>query len=777
MIDKVTAWFSGRTLRQQLAILVIATALPLLICAGLMAERLVSNERQGLRQNLMVSAKTLASLVDNEIATHAAIASTLAASPNLQHGDLAAFWAEAKQALAFVPGSWLALSVPDGPIVLNTLAPFGTLFPNHAAPAVVRRGFETRQSQLGDLVFGPVARRPTAFVEVPVFRDNAPAYSISVALPPERMLGLITAQFTHGEVVGILDRNLRFIARVPDHAQRLGTLASEGWRGAIAKASEGWVDIATLEGDPSVTAYAPTRDGWTVGVAVLNARINKPIREILLTTALLAAALLLVSASLATVLARHTDRGIALLADAARALRTGNVVVAPPAPFLEAAEIGTTLASVSAELKHRADLLGRHSEELEAEVVSRTSALVAETERRAALEDQLRQSQKMEAVGQLTGGIAHDFNNMLAVVVGALDLLGRRLETTADPQIKRYAAMAADGAGKAALLTQRLLAFSRQQPLRPETIDMNRVVAGMSDLLRRSLGSEVQLETVLGGGLWRVSADPNQIENLILNLAINARDAMPDGGRLTIETQNAHLDERYTAAHAEVAAGQYVLVAVTDTGTGMSPDVVKKAFDPFFTTKDVGKGTGLGLSQVYGFVKQSCGHVKIYSEVGQGTTVKIYLPKLVAVVDDRSMEQAARPRNLSARNGETILVVDDEEAVRSLTVDALSGLGYAVLAADGAASALKALDRRSDISLMFTDVVMPEVNGRKLADEALRRRPALKVLFTTGYTRNAVVHNGVLDAGVELLGKPFTVAELADKVRDVLDGNQSDATT
>jgi signal transduction histidine kinase len=406
------------------------------------------------------------------------------------------------------------------------------------------------------------------------------------------------------------------------------------------------------------------------------------------------------------------------------------------------------------------DAVQRANAELEERVRARTVELEQAHEA-------LRQSQKMEAVGQLTGGIAHDFNNMLAVVIGSLDLLGRRLGA-GDARAKRYVDAAADGARRAALLTQRLLAFSRQQPLRPEPIDANRLVAGMSDLIRGSLGSDIRLETVLAAGGWRVHADPNQLENVLLNLAVNARDAMPEGGRLTIETQNAHIDARYAAANLGVPAGQYVLMAVTDTGSGMPQEVIAKAFDPFFTTKEVGKGTGLGLSQVYGFVKQSGGHVKIYSEPGQGTTVKVYLPRLIGAEHDGVDEEAASDIPLG-ESQEVILVVEDEPAVRQFSVDALTELGYRVIEADGAATALRLLDAHPDIGLLFTDVVMPDVNGRKLADEVLKRRPDMRVLFTTGYTRNAVVHNGVLDAGVELIGKPFTVEELAAKVRDVLD--------
>ena len=382
-------------------------------------------------------------------------------------------------------------------------------------------------------------------------------------------------------------------------------------------------------------------------------------------------------------------------------------------------------------------------------------------------QEALRQSQKMEAVGQLTGGIAHDFNNMLAVVMGSLDLLNRRLSGD-DTRSKRYVDAAAEAARRASLLTQRLLAFSRQQPLQPEAIDANKLVAGMSDLLRHSIGADIRLETVLAGGLWRTHADPNQLENVILNLAVNARDAMPEGGRLTIETQNTHLDDRYAATHPGVFAGQYVLIAVTDTGSGMPAEVIEKAFDPFFTTKPVGKGTGLGLSQVYGFVKQSGGHVKIYSETGQGTTIKIYLPRLVGATVDDVQAHTTQVIPLGETR-EVVLVVEDEPAVRRFTVEALTELGYQVLEADGARAALQLLDTHPEIVLLFTDVVMPDVNGAKLADEARRRRPNLKVLFTTGYTRNAVVHNGVLDSGVEMISKPFTLDALAVKVRLILE--------
>ncbi len=436
--------------------------------------------------------------------------------------------------------------------------------------------------------------------------------------------------------------------------------------------------------------------------------------------------------------------------------------IAAPVRGPDGTIVGGVAASLDVDRERRAEMELRDlNATLERRVEERTAELFA-------AEEALRQAQKMEAVGQLTGGIAHDFNNMLAVVLGSLDLLARRLADD-DVRARRYVEAATDGARRAATLTQRLLAFSRQQPLQPEPVDANRLVAGMSDLLRGSLGGGIQLETVLAGGLWLINVDPNQLENVILNLGINARDAMNGEGKVTIETHNCHLDDRYVAAEIGVTAGQYVLIAVTDAGAGMTPEVVAKAFDPFFTTKGVGKGTGLGLSQVYGFVKQSGGHVKLYSEVGVGTTVKLYLPRLIGEATVAAGTAAAAPP-VGGDAREVILVVEDEAGVRAVSVDALRELGYTVLETDGAAAALRLIETRPDIVLMFTDIVMPEVNGARLAEAARAMRPDLKILFTTGYTRNAVVHNGVVDAGVELIGKPFALDALAAKIRGILDG-------
>jgi PAS domain S-box-containing protein len=387
------------------------------------------------------------------------------------------------------------------------------------------------------------------------------------------------------------------------------------------------------------------------------------------------------------------------------------------------------------------------------------------TERRNA-EERLRQAQKMEAIGQLTGGVAHDFNNLLTVISGNLETILRRLPDQA-ADLRRPANAALHGAMRAAVLTQRLLAFARRQALEPKSLSINELVTGMSEMLRRTLGENIRVETVLGAGLWPAFVDANQLENAVLNLAINARDAMPDGGKLTIETGNVYFDDDYAAA-ADVPAGQYVGLFVSDTGIGMTAETRSKAFDPFFTTKEIGQGTGLGLSQVYGFIRQSGGHVKIYSEVGSGTTLKVYLPRHHATAATAEDQMAAAP--IPRANDETILVAEDDPDVRNFTVEMLHELGYRIIEAPDGPAALRLLDANRDIVLLFTDVGLPGgMNGRQLADEAKRRRPDLRVLFTSGYARNAIVHHGRLDPGVELLVKPFTFAGLAAKIRRVLD--------
>ena len=421
------------------------------------------------------------------------------------------------------------------------------------------------------------------------------------------------------------------------------------------------------------------------------------------------------------------------------------------------------------EARRAADLAGQQLQALNHTLEERVAEALAE---RVKAEELLRQAQKMDAIGQLTGGVAHDFNNLLTVILGGLETVERQLQTPPDQEglqrIQRAVRMASHGAERAATLTARLLAFARRQPLDPRAVDAARLITGLADLLQRTLGEGVTLETVSGAGLWLTHVDAAELENVLINLAVNARDAMPDGGRLTIETSNAFLDEAYVATIPEpVQAGQYVQISVTDTGGGMDAATLEKVFEPFFTTKETGKGTGLGLSQVYGFVRQTGGHIRIYSEVGHGTTVKVYLPRLVG---EAVRAEPVRDTAVAHGGTETILLVEDHDDLRAYSAGVLGELGYHVLEAANGRAALEILQSHDDVALLFTDVVMPAgLDGRQLADEAARRRPGVKVLFTTGYTRNAIVHNGRLDPGVNLLSKPFTYRELAAKVRSLLD--------
>ena len=392
------------------------------------------------------------------------------------------------------------------------------------------------------------------------------------------------------------------------------------------------------------------------------------------------------------------------------------------------------------------------------------NGFVRDLTEKIAKEIQYRQSQKMEAIGQLTGGVAHDFNNILTVITGTIEILAEGV--TDRPELAAITKMIDEAAQRGADLTKHLLAFARKQPLEPRELDVNSLVVAASKLLRPTLGEQIEIHTMLESAPWFAFVDPNQLTTAVLNLALNARDAMPDGGKLTIETRNVELDEAYAGLNSDVKAGPYVLVAISDTGSGIRADVIEKVFEPFFTTKDIGKGTGLGLSMVYGFVKQSGGHIKIYSEEGHGTTVRLYLP--------RSAEKSAAateppPLERLPRGSEIVLVVEDDELVRNYVVAQVRSLGYRTKSADGAGQALDILRSDVEIDVLFTDVIMPGLmNGPRLVVEALKLRPQLGVLYTSGYTENAIVHHGRLDPGVLLLAKPYRKADLARMLRQAL---------
>ncbi len=405
--------------------------------------------------------------------------------------------------------------------------------------------------------------------------------------------------------------------------------------------------------------------------------------------------------------------------------------------------------------------LRRLNETLEQQVEERTSQLRHN-------EEVLRQSQKMEAVGQLTGGIAHDFNNMLTGIIGSLELLRRRLARGRTEDLDGLIDLGVTSANRAAALTHRLLAFSRRQSLDSKPVEMNELVNSMGELLHRSVNESIRLDMCLAEGLWTAEADPNQLESALLNLVLNARDAMPNGGMLMIETFNRHLDRDFTNAYENLLPGDYVVLSVTDTGSGMPESVISRAFDPFFTTKPIGQGTGLGLSMIYGFTKQSHGHVAIESQVGHGTTVQLFLPRFHGHKADE--ETTLDHQAIEAREGETILIVEDDPAVRALVSQVLGELGYAYLEAGDAVGAVPILESTQRIDLMISDVGLPGMNGRQLADIGRQMRPDLKVLFITGYAENAGARAGFLETGMQMITKPFAFDQLTAKVREMIEG-------
>ncbi len=764
MFDRVVAAFSRRPAAFQIGLLFVATALPLIVASGFMFHSLSSLARERAGEDLLVRAKTLAAAVDSEINTHTAIGWSLAVSSTLREDDLSGFRREAEAAIKLVPGSWLALSRPDAQIVLDTVAPPGAPLPAHPWPEIMRQAAATGKPWVADLALGPVSKKLAPYVEVPVFRNGAPAYSIAVVMNPARFLRLFKEKTSGGELIALVDRNKRFIARIPDHDGHLGRLASEDWRGAMAKSPEGRTDSRTLEGTFGLMAYAPTADGWTVGIAIPESQLAGPARTLLWEMAIAALALLTLSVGLASLVARRINKGMSALAWTAERVGAGEVVEAPEAPFEEAQAIGAALASASAELKRRADLLARDKKDLEAEVATRSEELRREAAQKARIAEQLRQAQKMDALGKLAGGVAHDFNNVLTVIVSGLETLKRRLDQ-GDTNVGRSVEAALRASEKAVGLTQRLLAFARQQPLEPAVIDINGVIGELSDFLRGAIGAHIELELRLASELWLVTLDPRHFEHALVNLVVNARDAMENGGRLTIETRNVEVDWLF-AAHARGAhAVPSVVVTVRDTGHGMDAETLARAFEPFFTTKPTGKGTGLGLSQVHGFVEQSGGRLDVWSEPGEGATVELWFPRTEGAEAPAVPSRASQPRP-GARAGETVLLVEDEDEVRAAVAGALRELGYTTLEASEGDEALRVT---LSFDLLLTDVVMAGVSGFELAERLRARRDGLRTIFMTGYVPSSVLNAYDPES---ILRKPFTFDQLATKVRETLDARR-----
>jgi signal transduction histidine kinase/CheY-like chemotaxis protein len=779
---------SRRQVSTQLFLLAIVAALigPGLIFTGLLISRYEASERSGYERQARSIAAQVANAIDLELTGISTTLQSLSTSARFSNGDLAGFYDQARAVSSFIAAD-VGLRALDGRQLLNTRVAWGAALPPMPL-SIDAQVIRERHPGVSDVFTGEGGARPLFAVVVPIPPAAEPRQLLSAIASTDRMAEIIRKNLPEGWVIGVADRRGYYVARSDRNEEFSGKPGLAAFTRELIGTGGSFTGENPFGAKILVGYVRSSRADWVIAASIPSAIVEAPLRREIWLLMGFGLAALLISSLLTYWLWEQIARPIRRLTEAGAMVGTSEANFDVGTQIREIDQLATTMAKASRGLLDREQAramsetalresearLQRANEVLEARVEDRTreltqtnQALRAEMAAREAAEGQLRQVQKMEAIGQLSGGIAHDFNNMLAVIVGGLSLARTRLER-GDLNIGRFVAAALEGAQRAAALTGRLLAFARQQPLSPTSLDVNELVTGMAELLHRALGETVRLETVLEAGLWQVHADQGQLENAILNLAVNAQDAMPEGGRLTIETANFVLDEIHAPKHPGIPPGPYVLIAMTDTGSGMSPDVLARAFDPFFTTKEVGKGTGLGLSQVYGFVRQSGGHVRISSTIGERTTIRIYLPRHVGP------REGAAPQDVRAvasvlGQGEAILVVEDEEEVRRVTADSLRELGYEVLCAAGARSALEVLRDHPDIRLLFTDVIMPETNGRQLAAEALRRRPDLKVLYMTGFTRNAVVHDGVLEAGVSLLQKPFTLDQLASKVRAALD--------
>ena len=748
----------------QLIILALVAVLvvPGIAFAGLLLGRYAHSERARYELESVDVARAASTALDRYLNGLQTTLQTLSTSPFLAAGDLEGFHQQAERIKSFI-GADIGLRRPDGQQLVNTRLPLGAALPPTPL-AVDTQVIATGKPLVSDVFTGIVANRPLVAIILPVRIGGELKYLLHISSETDRFHEVVASVVPDNWLIGVGDRRGTYVTRSENHSEFTG---KPGVPSFLARTStfEGTFVGENAYGDKVLVGYTHSAlANWLVAANIKQSVIEAPLTEALYVLVAFGALTLLVASMIALWLWRFIARPLEGLAVASRQVGKMQSPIPIETSLREFAVVRDALSAAHEQVRSHNDLLEASVAERTRELAQANAELTAQMAAREQAESQLRQMQKMEAVGQLTGGIAHDFNNMLSIVISSLNLLQRRLER-GDTDVQRFVASAMEGANRAAALTSRLLAFSRQQPLAPEVLDANELVAGMSELLQRTLGEAIRIETVLTDGLWKTYADAAQIENAILNLAVNARDAMPEGGRLTIETGNACLDEAYTENDA--APGQYVNISVSDTGIGMSADVVGSAFEPFFTTKKIGMGTGLGLSQVYGFVKQSNGHIKIYSEPGHGTTVRIYLPRYFGEAALKPLRRAARLL-LAGSPQHVILVVEDESRLRQLAVDTLTELGYAVLAAGTAKEALDLIDKHPEISLLFTDIVMPDMGGDKLADEAIKRRPHLRVLYTTGFARNAVVHNGVLDAGVNFIPKPFVMEDLAEKIHSIL---------
>lgn len=752
---------------------------PVVLFSGSLLIRLSASGRDLFQEHMLETARRSALALDRDVGSFEIALNTLATSGTLDN-NLKAFHARAVDVTRLL-GTSIVLRRPDSQQEVNSVVPWGQALPRGRDLETDARVRATQKPAVSNLMRGQVTGHMLVNVTVPVIRQNQITHLLSLSVFPSRFADLVAAQeLPDGWVLSIVDRADRVVVSSPAALGAVGDLAPAEFRRKATTHATHWVSTA-LDRTPVFVAYARSNvTGFGLVVTAPQAGEAALMRHSLRLLLLFGIAAMVMSVVVGVRLGWFVSNPLRQLAEAGRRLGREQAIPVVRTPIREIRLLAEVLRVASVDLRARAqerDLVEGQLRELaatlETRVVRRTAelsavnlALTKEIASREAAETQVRQLQKMEAIGQLTGGIAHDFNNMLAVVMSSLSLVQRRL-LKGDTRVEDLVGAAMDGAERAANLTRRLLAFSRQQALAPVPTDVNALVAGMSDLLHRTLGETVRIETALAAEACWVRVDPGQLENALLNLAVNARDAMDQGGRLLIETKR-RLRSPTDGTTSELPDGDYACIAVTDNGRGMAPDVLAKAFDPFFTTKEPGKGTGLGLSQVYGFVHQSGGHIRIDSVPNEGTTVRIFLPrhKSGPTQNDARSNRMQIP---TSRRGETILVVEDEDRVRDLSTSALRELGYTVLEARSGADALQLLNAHPDISLLFTDIVMPEMDGRELTRHALQRRPSLPVLYTTGFTRDELSDPSDTEHPVNLLTKPYRLDQLAAKIRAILD--------
>ena len=734
------------SIHTRLMMLTLATVLPLVAVGGVAIIRMVDDQNIKVEQGVGRTVDGLLGDVDRQIIAIEAELQVLAVSPSLQEEDLYPFYQQMNAALP-LQGTSIALLDIKGQQLLNTNRPFGAPLPRSFNTEMSEHIVATGKPQVSDLIMGAVLHRPIVAVGVPVFRDGKVAFIVAMGLGSEILSKLLhQPDLLPDWVVAIFDRKGIIVARNRELDRFLGKPAAPIIREAIKGPVESWIPNVTSEG---IRVYSTFRrsavTGWTAAIGVPREFVDIPRRRAQFLAFGGGVSVLAVSLFLAWWMARAIRRPVEALTAASKAVASG-------APIGDLNSGVRELNQVSGALRATAAALARHREQLEGTVALRTEELRAEIEARRQAEATLLQSQKMEAIGQLTGGVAHDFNNLLTIASGSLEMLEARIS---DERSLHLLQNAQSAISRGATLTTSLLAFARKQRLEPVLANLNSVILGMEEMLRRSIGPPVEIRHALASELWPVEIDLGQIETALLNIAINARDAMPEGGILLFETANVS-----DPPPEEVAGRDCVLVSVHDTGIGMSPDVVERAFEPFFTTKEVGRGTGLGLSMVFGVVHQSGGAVRLRSELGRGTTVLIYLPR-AAQAALPATDIAASVCSSSGADAH-ILVVDDDAAVRCVTVECLREAGYRVAEADSGSAALAFFKRDDTCDLVVMDHVMPGLSGKDTVRLARRARPELKVLFLSGYAAWE-------EAGGDIwLQKPFKTQALAEAVTRAL---------